>query len=56
MPALLSFSPCPCGEKHILPVYPELFDDKLQFAGTFGEGCFAFTNLAKRATPRSPPA
>ncbi|MBF0545092.1 MAG: 4Fe-4S binding protein [Candidatus Riflebacteria bacterium] len=44
--------PCPCGEKHILPIYhTELFDEKLKFLGTTGEGRFAFTNLAKKSTP-----
>ena len=44
--------PCPCGEKHILPIYhPEVFSDGLECLGTFGEGRFAYTNLAKKSTP-----
>ncbi|MBI3039459.1 4Fe-4S binding protein [bacterium] len=44
--------PCPCGEKHILPIYfTELFDKDLKLIGQFGEGRFAFTNLAKKSSP-----
>ena len=44
--------PCPCGDKHILPLYyPELFDANLKPIGTYGEGRFAFTNLIKKSSP-----
>ncbi|MBF0410243.1 MAG: 4Fe-4S binding protein [Candidatus Riflebacteria bacterium] len=43
---------CPCGEKHILPIYhTELFDENLSPLGNFGDGRLAFTNLAKKSTP-----
>ncbi|MFZ2955810.1 MAG: 4Fe-4S binding protein [Candidatus Ozemobacteraceae bacterium] len=44
--------PCPCGEKHILPIYhTELCDADLKVTGLFGEGRFIFTNLLKKSTP-----
>ncbi len=44
--------PCPCGERHILPVYhAEVFDEGLNFIGEIGEGRFAFTNLIRKSTP-----
>lgn len=44
--------PCPCGEKHVLPIYhPEIFDEHLNCIGTRGEGRFAYTNLAKKSSP-----
>ncbi|HQG27650.1 MAG TPA: 4Fe-4S binding protein [Candidatus Ozemobacteraceae bacterium] len=44
--------PCPCGEKHVLPIYhPEIFDERLTCIGTRGEGRFAYTNLLKKSSP-----
>lgn len=44
--------PCPCGEKHVLPIYhPEIFGEHLNRIGTRGEGRFAFTNLYKKSSP-----
>ncbi len=44
--------PCPCGEKHILPLYhTEVLDSELKHATEYGEGRFAFTNLIKKSTP-----
>lgn len=44
--------PCPCGEKHVLPIYhTEVFDEHLNRIGSRGEGRFAYTNLLKRSTP-----
>lgn len=44
--------PCPCGEKHILPIYhTELFDPDLNCIGLHGEGRIAFTNLVKKSSP-----
>lgn len=44
--------PCPCGEKHVLPIYhPEIFDERLNCVGTRGEGRFAYTNLLKKSSP-----
>ena len=44
--------PCPCGEKHILPIYhTEVLSEDLQESFPFGRGRFAFTNLYRRSTP-----
>ncbi len=44
--------PCPCGEKHLLPIYhTELFDHDLKYLGNFGDGRLAYTNLLKKSTP-----
>jgi len=44
--------PCPCGEKHVLPIYhTEIFDEHLKCIGTRGEGRFAYTNLSKKSSP-----
>lgn len=44
--------PCPCGEKHILPLYyTEVLDPELKHATEYGEGRFAFTNLIKNSSP-----
>ncbi|HNV70287.1 MAG TPA: 4Fe-4S binding protein [Candidatus Ozemobacteraceae bacterium] len=44
--------PCPCGEKHILPLYhTEVLDPELKHATEYGEGRFAFTNLIKKSSP-----
>ena len=43
---------CPCGSKHVLPIYlTELFDKDLNKIGRYGRGRLAFTNLAKRSSP-----
>lgn len=44
--------PCPCGEKHVLPMYhTELFDERMSPATSSGEGRLAFTNLVKKSSP-----
>ena len=44
--------PCPCGEKHILPVYEtEVLSDDLKQSCEFGKGRFVFTNLYRKSTP-----
>ncbi|MCG8572008.1 MAG: phenylacetate--CoA ligase family protein [Spirochaetes bacterium] len=44
--------PCPCGEKHILPIYQtEVLSDDLKQSLEFGKGRFAFTNLFRKSTP-----
>jgi len=44
--------PCPCGEKHILPIYhPELADADGKVIGSEGDGRFLYTNLLKKSTP-----
>jgi phenylacetate-CoA ligase len=44
--------PCPCGEKHVLPIYhTELFDEHGKYLGLYGEGRIAFTNLVKKSSP-----
>ncbi|MBF0500254.1 MAG: 4Fe-4S binding protein [Candidatus Riflebacteria bacterium] len=44
--------PCPCGEKHVLPIYhTELCDDDRKITGVYGEGRLIFTNLLKKSTP-----
>ncbi len=43
---------CPCGNKHILPIYlTELFDQNLNKIGRYGRGRLVFTNLVKRSSP-----
>jgi len=43
---------CPCGSKHVLPIYlTELFDGDLRKLGRWGRGRLAFTNLIKRSSP-----
>lgn len=44
--------PCPCGEKHVLPLYhTEVLDPELKHTTEFGEGRFAFSNLVKKSSP-----
>lgn len=44
--------PCPCGEKHILPIYEtEVLSSDLKMSSTYGTGRFAFTNLLRKSTP-----
>ncbi len=44
--------PCPCGEKHVLPIYhAEVLSEDLSASGEWGTGRFAFTNLVRRSTP-----
>lgn len=44
--------PCPCGEKHILPIYEtEVLSEDLSDSKEFGTGRFAFTNLLRKSTP-----
>jgi phenylacetate-CoA ligase len=44
--------PCPCGEKHVLPIYhAEVLSEDLSAGSEWGTGRFAFTNLVRRSTP-----
>ena len=44
--------PCPCGEKHVLPIYhAEVLSEDLATSSEWGTGRFAFTNLVRRSTP-----
>lgn len=43
---------CPCGEKHILPIYhAEVLSEDLTSTNEYGTGRFAFTNLYRKSTP-----
>lgn len=44
--------PCPCGEKHVLPIYEaEVLNHNLMKTAEYGTGRFAFTNLLRKSTP-----
>jgi phenylacetate-CoA ligase len=44
--------PCPCGEKHVLPIYKvEVMDESLKKSSDTGTGRFVFTNLFRKSTP-----